>query len=111
MIEARDEALVTSLDEDVLACLRAPMQPPETAQRLLRLSKNTTYRALAVDTGEPVADGKIPAIRIGAQWRIRSAWLLQQVGLSAAEQTRLRARVLAEERARQAPRHAALEAA
>ena len=45
------------------------------AGRLLKLSRNTTYKALR--------NGEIPSVRIGAQYRVPTAKLRDMLGLSA----------------------------
>lgn len=49
----------------------------ETTGRLLKLSRNTTYKALR--------NGEIPSVRVGAQYRVPTAKLRAMLGVSAPE--------------------------
>ena len=57
-----------SQGEDSAAALRARLfVAPSEAARVLAVDRRTLYRAIEA--------GQVPAVQVGTQWRISTAWL------------------------------------
>ena len=72
-----DASVADIAQADFAELMREATVDVETTGRLLKLSRNTTYKALR--------NGEIPSVRVGAQYRVPTAKLRAMLGVSTPE--------------------------
>ena len=61
------------MSDDIMQVLTSPTVDVALAGRVLGVGRNTAYKA--------VRDGSLPAVRVGAQYRVPTAKLREMLGL------------------------------